>query len=127
MMTSDEKSSPNLDPLTDWALTANDILKDIHPGEVIEEEAYPDTMLMLVEALDQGEMVSVFGDVDFIEKTEDLLLAMLRGEQIDVVDPVIFDARNEILAAAQVIYNQAVARGFWELHPEIRQAIDNNQ
>lgn len=126
MMASRGKSAPKLDPLTDWSAAAINILKGIRPGEAIEAYAYRDTMLMLVKALDQGEMDSVFGDVDFMEKTEDLLLAMLRGEKIEVADPNIFDARNEIMAAAQVIYNQAVARGFWELHPEIRQAMDNN-
>jgi hypothetical protein len=28
-----------------------------------------------------------------------------------------------VLAAAQVVYNQAVARGFRDMHPEIKTAI----
>ena len=126
-MASGKHNGKNIDSLTKWALSAVDILNDIHPEGEINGTPYPERMLMLVKALDQGEMDSIFEDVEFLGKTEDLLLAMLRGEKIEVADPTIFDARNEILAAAQVIYNQAVARGFWELHPEIRQAMDNSQ
>jgi hypothetical protein len=84
-------------------------------------------MLMLVEALDQGEMDSVFSSMTFREKTENFLLAMLRGESIEVADPDIFNVRNEIFAESQVIFNQGVARDFWELHPEIRQAMGKDQ
>lgn len=125
-MASGKNKGSELDPLTEWALAATEILKGIRPGAEIQRMGYRDKMLMVVEALDQGDMNSVFSDTIFMKKTEDLLLAMLRGEQIDVADPIIFDARNEILAAAQVIYNQGVARGFWELHPEIRQAMEGN-
>jgi len=115
------------DPLTEWALAAIDLLKSIHEAGVIDEKAFRDNMVMLIEALDQGEMVSVLGSMAFMEKTENLLLAILRGERIEVADPVIFNARNEIFAAAQVIYNQGVARDFWKLHPEIQQAMDDDQ
>jgi hypothetical protein len=126
-MVSGKNEGSNMDPLTEWALAANDILQDIHPGEAIQKMGYRDRMLKLVEALDQGDLDLVFGKENFINNTEDLLLAMLRGEKIEVAAPVIFKARNEIFAAAQVIYNQGVARGFWELHPEIRQAMDEDQ
>ena len=126
-MVSGKDKWSNVDPLTEWALAAKDILQEIHPGEAIQKMGYRDRMLKLVEALDQGDLNLVLGNEDFIKKTEDLLLAMLRGEKIELSDPVIFKARNEIFAAAQVIYNQGVARGFWELHPEIRQAMDEDQ
>jgi hypothetical protein len=115
------------DPLTDWALAAIDLLKSIHETGMIDEMAYRDRMLVLVEALDQGKADSFFDSMTFRKKTENLLLAMLRGERIDVADPHIFNARNEIFAAAQVIYNQGVVRGFWELHPEIQQAMGHDQ
>lgn len=115
------------DPLTAWASAVIDLLKGYHEAGEIEEMAYRDRMLMLIEALDRGEMRSVFGSRVFMEKTENLLLAMLHGERIEVADPVIFNDRNDIFAAAQVIYNQGVARGFWTLHPEIQQAMDDDQ
>lgn len=52
---------------------------------------------------------------------------MLRGESIEVADPDIFNVRNEIFAESQVIFNQGVARDFWELHPEIQQAMGKDQ
>jgi len=126
-MASGKENKFKFDPLTGWAVAANEILKILYPKEEFEEQAYKDNMLMLVKALDQGDLDKIFGNTDFMKKTEDLLLAMLRGKQIDVTDPIIYNARNEIFAAAQVIYNQAVARGFWKLHPEINRAIENNQ
>ena len=80
-------------------------------------------MFLLVQALDKGDLDSIFGDVVFMERTEDFLLAMLRGEPIEVADPNIFSARNEIFAAAQVIYNHGNGRGFWESHLEIQHAM----
>jgi hypothetical protein len=121
-----DNSSPK-DPFTNWALTAIDIIRGIYSQEAVDERPIGDLMLMLVQALDQGDLDQVFGNSSFMKKTEALLLAMLRGDAVEVEDPQIFTARNEILAAAQVIYNQGVARGFWKLHPEISQAMDKNQ
>lgn len=126
-MNSRNNNGSESDPLTEWASAAIGLLKGFHEAGEIDKEPYRDRMLMLIEALDHGEMEAVFGSRIFMEKTENLLLAMLRGERIEVANPVIFNARNEIFAAAQVIYNQGVARGFWTLHPEIRQAMDDNQ
>ena len=126
-MASGQNDSPNFDPLTDWATAAIEIIKAIHPQVAVEEKAVSEKMLMLVQMLDQGDLDSVFGNEVFMQRTEDLLLAMFRADEIKVANPYIFDARNEIFAAAQVIYNQGVVRGSWKLHPEIRQAMDHNR
>jgi hypothetical protein len=84
-------------------------------------------MLLLIRTLDQGKLTSAMGDMGFMQQTEALLLAMLRGEHIEVLDPYVYAARNEIFAAAQVVYNQALARGLWKMHPEIRKTLDNAQ
>ena len=126
-MASGKNNFPNLDPLTDWTTAAIEVLKSVHPHEAVEEKDLSEKMLMLVQTLDQGDLDSVFGNEVFMQMTEDLLLAMLRADEIKVANPDIFDARNEIFAAAQVIYNQGVVRGFWKLHPEIRRAMDDNR
>jgi hypothetical protein len=115
-----------MDPLTAWEQAASDILKDIASNEAVEAKNSQEKMLMFVEALDRGDLDGVLRDVDFMFKTEDLLLAMLRGERIDVPSPMVFSARKEIFAAAQVVYNLAVLRGLWDIHPEILQAKGEN-
>jgi len=122
-MDSGKKNKSTLDPLTAWELAALNILIAINPQAEVDVNAIQENMLALIEALDRGELEPVLADPGFMKKTEAFLLAMLRGEHIDVVNPTIFAARKEIFAAAQVIYNQAVARGFWKLHPEIQNAM----
>lgn len=126
-MTSGKDEQRKLDPLTDWELTAINILIALHPKADLDVKASKQNMLKFIEALDRGELDTVLGDPAFMEKTEALLLAMLRGERIDVSDPSTYSAHKEIFAAAQVVYNQAVARGIWELHPEIRAAINQSK
>ncbi len=122
-MASGKKRKQTLDLLTDWELTALNVLISLHPEREIDVNAIKVNMLALVEALDGGELDFFLGEPGFMQKTEALLLAVLHGERIEVADPNIFAAQKEIFAAAQVIYNQAVARGLWEIHPEIHKAI----
>mgnify|MGYP001077032836 CR=1 FL=1 len=115
------------DPLTAWGQAAENILRAVVPVDVVESSDIRARMLALVTALDQGDLDPALADAHFRKLTEDLLLAILQGEKIEVTDPGIYAARNEIFAAAQVIYNQAVARGIWKLHPEIRTAIEADE
>ncbi len=124
-MASGRKHDNGLDPLTAWYQVALEVLR-ASQGEV-DPEASRENMLALMQALDQRELDAALADEGFMATTEALLLAMLRGDKIEVPNPNIYAARKEIFAAAQVIYNQAVARGLWALHPEIRQAIQDQQ
>lgn len=122
-MASGEKHDSQLDPLTRWELAALNIIIALDPRAEWDVNAVGKNMLTVVQDLDRGDLDPALEDKGFLSLTEDLLLALLRGDQIEVTDPGIFAARNEVIAAAQVVYNQAVARGFWEMHPEIRDAI----
>jgi len=122
-MGSGKKNKRRLDPLTDWELAAINVLVALDREKEMDVKASRENMLALMQALDLGELEAALHDEGFI-KTKRLLLAMLHGERIEVTDPPTFNARQEIFAAAQVIYNQAAARGLWTLHPEIRQAIE---
>jgi len=124
MMESGKKNEQELDPLTEWELAAINVLIALDPKAEMDVKASRENMLALMNALDRRELDPLLGDAGFMEKTETLLIAMLQGQRIEVSDPTTFAARKEIFAAAEVIYNQAVARGLWELHPEIRQAIE---
>lgn len=126
-MVSGKNNEQTLDPLTAWELAALNILIALNPSAEMDVNAVRENMLALIQALDRGELDPVLVDPGFMGKTETLLLAMLRGEHIEVINPNIFAARKEIFAAAQVIYNQAIARGFWELHPEIQKAMRGDQ
>jgi hypothetical protein len=116
-----------LDVLTAWQNAAILQLRSLGLENRIDDFNVRENMLVLIQALDQGKLTGAMGDAVFMHRTEALLLAMLRGERIEVLDPYVYAARNEIFAAAQVIYNQAVARGLWKMHPEIRKTLDNAQ
>ena len=126
-MPSGKKNNSQLDPLTAWELAAINVLIALHPEKELDVKASHENMLALMQALDRGELDPVLEDPAFMEKTETLLLAMLHGERIEVTDPSTYEARKEIFAAAQVVYNQAVARGLWDLHPEIKQALQDRE
>lgn len=124
-MPSGTKNKAPLDPLTAWELAALNLLIALHPRKNLDVKASRKNMLALIKALDSGALDSVLQDPNFMAKTERLLLAVLHGERIEVSDPSTYQARKEIFAAAQVIYNQAVARGLRALHPEIKQALQD--
>ena len=126
-MTSGKNDNPRIDPLTAWELAAINVLIALHPEEELDVKASRENMLSLMKALDRGELDPVLEDEIFMAKTEALLLALLHGERIEVTDPSTYEARKEIFAAAQVVYNQAVARGGWPLHPEIKKALQDRQ
>lgn len=126
-MESGTKSNRDLDPLTEWEAAAVNFLLRLGLDRDIDANAKRENMLLLVKALDRGEIDPILGDPDFMEKTERLLLALLEGDRIVVSDPYTFAARKEIFAAAQVIYNHAVVRGFWELHPKFEDAMVEGQ
>lgn len=125
-MESGINNNAQIDPLTGWELAAINLLIACRPEDDFDVNASRRNMLALMAALDQGELDPAMTDPAFMVRTEELLLVMLRGEPIEVADPTTFAARNEIFAAAQVFYNQAVARGFWKLHPEIRRTINSS-
>jgi hypothetical protein len=112
-----------IDPLTAWELAAISVLITLHPQQDLDVKASRENMLALMKALDKGELGPILADKAFMKKTEALLLAWLRGERIEVTDPSTYQARKEIFAAAQVVYNQAIAQGLWPMHPEIQDAI----
>ena len=124
-MPSGTRNKSQLDPLTAWELSAINILIALQPEADLDVKASRENMLALIKALDRGELDPVLADPTFMAKTEGLLLAMLCGERIEVTDPSTYQARKEIFAAAQVVYNQAVARGLRELHPEIKKALQD--
>lgn len=123
-MTSGKKHESQLDPLTRWELAALNVIIALDPKPDWDVNAVANNMLIVVQALDRGELDPALEDNGFLTLTEDLLLALLRGEKIDVTDQAIFAARNEVIAAAQVVYNHAIARGLWTLHPKIKSAMD---
>lgn len=122
-MTSGETRKSQLDPLTKWELAALNLIIALDPKAEWDVNAVGKNMLTFVQALDRGDLDPVLENQGFLQLTEDLLLAFLRGERIEVTDPGIYAARKAVFAAAQVVYNQALARGFWEMHPEIEAAI----
>ena len=113
-------------PLTQWVDLVKNILLSLDDDHDIDEKSVQEQMLVLMHALDRNQLDVQLRDSVFMEKTEALMLALLRGDPIEVNDVRTYAARREIFAAAQVIYNQAVARGFWDLHPEIRDAIQGD-
>ena len=121
-----ENTQARLDPLTEWAKGAEEILANLNLENAGEESAIQTQMLALMQALDRNQLDAHLRDKAFMGETESLLLALLRGDPIEISDPDIYTARKEIFAAAQVIYNQAVARGLWSLHPEFRDAIQGD-
>ena len=126
-MAEDEATNNPIDLLTAWELMAINALLASEPQADFDVNAVQANMLALIEALDASRLDPALQDKGFMQKTEDLLLALLHGEQIDVVNPAVFAARQSVIAAAQVIYNQAVARGLWPIHPEIRAALENSK
>ncbi len=126
-MASGKRNEERSDPLTAWEGVAIEVLKASQGEGDVYPKASRENILALMQALDRGELDAALADEGFMTTTETLLLALLRGERIEVTDTATYAARKEIFAAAQVIYNQAVARGLWELHPEIRQAIQDQQ
>ena len=117
------KHDSQLDPLTRWELAGLNAIIALDPKAEWDVNAVGKNMLTLVQALDRGDLDPALEDEGFLSLTEDLLLALLRGDRVEVTDPGIFAARNEVIAAAQVVYNQAIARGFRTMHPEIRDAM----
>lgn len=122
-MTFNKDDQMNLDPLTQWVELVKNILLSLDDDPDIDEKSVQEQMLALMHALDRNQLDVQLRDGVFMERTEALLLALLRGDPIEVTDVRTYAARKEIFAAAQVIYNQAIARGFWNLHQEIRDAI----
>ncbi|MDY6874239.1 MAG: hypothetical protein SVR81_09790 [Chloroflexota bacterium] len=122
-MVSGKKTDPGLDLLTAWELAAINVLLAAEPQGDFDVNAVQANMLTFVKTLDAGKLTPALEDQGFLQKTEALLLAMLKGEQIDVINPEVYAARQAVFAAAQVTYNQAVARGVWQLHPEIQNAM----
>ncbi|MCB2214174.1 hypothetical protein KQH50_02145 [bacterium] len=122
-MTSGKKTDPGVDPLTAWELAAINILLAAEPQAEFDVNAVQTNMLAFVQALDEDKLTPALEDKGFMQKTEALLLAMLKGEQIDVINPEVYAARQAVFAAAQVTYNHAIARGLWQLHPEIQKAM----
>lgn len=122
-----EGSDNQVDLLTGWELMAINVFLAIEPQEAFDVNGVQANMLALIEVLDGGKLDPALEDEGFMRKTEELLLALLHGEQIDVVNPAVFAARQSVFAAAQVIYNQAVARGLWPIHPEIKAALKDGK
>jgi hypothetical protein len=126
-MGSGRPDNNNLDILTSWELTAINILLAVEPKVEFDVNAVQANMLALIQALDAGKLDPALQDKGFMEKTEALLLALLRGDHIDVANPYVFKARQAVFAAAQVIYNYAVAKGLWQIHPEIKSAKEGGE
>jgi hypothetical protein len=104
-------------------LAAINILLAVAPREEFDVNAVQANMLAVVEALDSGRLDPALQDAGFMVKTEALLLALLHGDRIDVANPYVFEARKAVFAAAQVVYNSAVAKSLWQVHPEIKSAM----
>ena len=107
------------DLLTAWEVAAINILIALDPQSELDVHASRENMLSLMQALDRGALDSLLADAKFIGQTEQLLLAITRGERIEVADTSTYHARQSIIAAAQVIYHNAVAEGLWPRHAEI--------
>lgn len=122
-MTIESKSGNQVDLLTSWELMAINVLLAVEPKADFDVNAVQANMLTLIEMLDAGKLDPALEDKGFMQKTEDLLLALLHGDTIDVVNPAVFGARQSVIAATQVIYNYAVARGLWPIHSEIKAAV----
>jgi len=121
-MDSGKKPESQLDLLTAWELMAINVLLAVEPQAEFDVNAVQANMLALIEKLDGGQLDPALADPGFMQKTEDLLLALLHGDRIEVANPAVYAARQAVFAAAQVIYNQAAARGLWRVHPEIEAA-----
>ncbi len=115
------ESQPDI--LTAWEVAALNLLITLDPAADWDVKATRENMLALMQALDRGDLDPALADSAFMSLTEALILALLRGERIEVRDPSTYAGREAIFAAAQVIYNQAVMRGSWKLHPDIRRAM----
>jgi hypothetical protein len=121
-MDSGKKPDSGLDLLTSWELMAINVLLAAEPQADFDVNAVQANMLALIEKLDGGELDPALADKGFMQKTEELLLALLHGDRIDVTNPAVYAARQAVFAAAQVVYNYAVARELWLIHPEIEAA-----
>jgi hypothetical protein len=121
-MTSGKNPEMALDLLTSWELMAINVLLAAEPQAEFDVNAVQANMLALIKKLDGGELDPALADPGFMRKTEQLLLALLHGDRIDVTNPAVYAARQAVFAAAQVIYNHAIARGLWNIHPEIEAA-----
>lgn len=121
-MASGKKPETQLDLLTSWELMAINVLLAAEPQAEFDVNAVQANMLALIEKLDGGELDPALADKGFMQKTEALLLALLHGDRIEVTNPAVYAARQAVFAAAQVIYNYAVARELWPIHPEIEAA-----
>ena len=126
-MTLEGKAENQLDLLTSWELMAINVLLAIEPQADFDVNAVQANMLALIQALDAGKLDPALEDKGFMQKTETLELALLHGDPIDVINPAVFGARQAVIAAAQVVYNQAVARGLWPIHPEIKAALGDGK
>jgi hypothetical protein len=101
---------------------AINVLLAAEPQADFDVNAVQANMLALIEKLDGGELDPALADSGFMQKTEELLLALLHGDRIEVTNPAVYAARQAVFAAAQVVYNYAVARELWYIHPEIEAA-----
>ncbi len=126
-MESGKPLDKGLDILTTWQLMAINILLAVEPKAEFDVNAVQTNMLALVEALDSGRLDPALQDAPFMQATEALLLALLHGDHIDVANPYVYEARQAIFAAAQVVYNYAVVKGLWQMHPEIKSAMERGQ
>ncbi len=126
-MESGKSDNSNLDTVTTWELMAINVLLAVEPKAEFDVNAVQTNMLELIQILDAGKLDAALQDEGFMEKTEVLLLALLHGDHIDVTNPYVFEARKAVFAAAQVVYNYAVAKGFWQTHPEIRSAMERSE
>jgi hypothetical protein len=122
-MDSGKKPESQLDLLTAWELMAINVLLAVEPQADFDVNAVQANMLALIKKLDSGKLDPALADPGFRQKTEALVLALLHGDRIEVSNPAVYAARQAVFAAAQVVYNQAVARGLWLIHPEIKAAI----
>jgi hypothetical protein len=126
-MESGKQANNNLDILTSWELMAINVLLAVEPQAEFDVNAVEANMLAFIQALDAGKLDPALQDESFMEKTETLLLALLHGDQIDVANPYVFEARQAVFAAVQVIYNYAVAKRLWKIHPEIQSAMEHGE